>query len=232
MVNPSPTRSQSARAPRAPRRGRRAVRRFSSGVCAMSRPHAGMATNAGVWSKLTLRLNGRGDTCAYTRQPSAWSACACSMMRSARVGSRLFSASWFQVHATPRAPHQRATRSMSTSWRSISLIQGRNSSTPRAAGRAAEHVDERAQLVVVGGAARHRVRVAVLVDERRRQAERAGGERSRRAPRPAASRSSGGRGALPRLVAHHVDAQVRVADERARRSPRCRARARASRHSA
>ena len=48
-------------------------------------------------------------------QPSACSRCACSIKRSAREGSRLFCASWFQVHATPRGPHQRATRSMSSS---------------------------------------------------------------------------------------------------------------------
>ena len=70
-----------------------------------------------------------------------------------------------------------------------------------------------AQLVVVGGAAGHRVPVAVLVDERRRQPERAGRERvGEHRGEPVALVGRGG--AVPRLVAHHVDAQVRVADER------------------
>ena len=80
-------------------------------------------------------------------------------------------------------------------------------------GRAPEGLDERTQLVVVGGAARHRVAVAVLVDERSREPERPGGQRvgeHRHQPRPLL----GGGGALPRLVAHHVHAQVGVAHER------------------
>ena len=80
-------------------------------------------------------------------------------------------------------------------------------------GRAAEHLDERAQLVVVGGAAGHRVPVPVLVDERRREAEGAGRERVGEYRRhPVALLGLGG--AVPCLVAHHVDAQVRMAEER------------------
>jgi len=80
-------------------------------------------------------------------------------------------------------------------------------------GRAPEHVDERAELVVVGGAARHRIGVAVLIDERRRQAERAGRERIGQ-HRGELRALVGGRGAVPGVVAHHVDAQVRVTDQR------------------
>ena len=51
-----------------------------------------------------------------------------------------------------------------------------------AARRAAEHVDQRDELVGVGSAARHSVRVAVGVDERRGQSESARSEHTRRAP--------------------------------------------------
>ena len=221
MVNPSPTRSQSARAcvrhsPSA------SVRRLSSGVCVISRPHAGTATNAGVWSKLTLRLNGRGETCANTRQPSACSTCACSMMRSARDGSRLFSASWFQVHATPAAPHQRATRSMSTQLAVDLLDPGEELEDACVARRAAEHLDERAELVVVGGAAGHRVPVPVLVDERRRQAEGAGRERvGEHRGHPVALLGRWPRGPTPRRPSRRrAGSNGRGAG---RRAPRCRA---------
>ena len=82
------------------------------------------------------------------------------MMRSARNdGSRPFSASWFQVHATPAAPHQRVNP-VDVEQLAVDLLDPREElqdvCVPR---RVAEHLDERAELVVVGGAAGHRVPV-------------------------------------------------------------------------
>ena len=75
------------------------------------------------------------------------------------------------------------------------LDPGQELEHPCAARRAAEHVDQRDELVGVGGAARHRVRVPVGVDEGRRQAERTRAPATRRAPpRGAPARRASRRG--------------------------------------
>ena len=73
----------------------------------------------------------------------------------------------------------------------MSLIHGRNSSTRAPPGAPAEHVDQRDELVGVGSAARHRVRVPVGVDERRRQSESARSDRHSASTAPSRSASSG-----------------------------------------
>ena len=169
----------------------------------MSWPHAGTATNAGVWSKLTFRLNGRGDTCAYTRHPSACSWWACSMMRSARDGSRLFWASWFHVHDTPRraAP---ARHPVDVDELAVDLLDpGQELEHARVTGRAAEHSmsarNSSSSAARLGTALPCRSWSTNDVDE----PERPGGQRVGEHRREALPLLGGG-GALPRLVAHHV----------------------------
>ena len=96
------------------------------------------------------------------------------------------------------------------SWGSGPVRSGTNSTKPRP--RSAEDVEQRVELGVVGMARGHRPPRAVLVEERGRQA-------------PGAVRHRGvedlghrgplglGRGPGPRVVAHHDEAQRRVAHE-------------------
>ncbi len=88
---------------------------------------------------------------------------------------------------------------------------GTNSTRPRP--RRASTSSSVVELGVVGVARRHLAAGAVLVEERRRQPPRARGHRSVEDVGHARA-LVGGRGALPRVVAHHHEPQWRVAHER------------------
>ena len=189
----------------------------------MSRPHAGTATNAGVWSKLTFRLNGRGDTCAYTRQPSAWSAWACSMMRSrarrvaAVLGQLVPGARDARRAAPPGHP-------VDVDELAVDLLD------PRAGTRAPGRDRARAPSTSMSArsSSSSAARLGTAWPWRSWSTNDVDSPSAPAASESASTAAScgalvGGGGAVPRLVAHHVDAQVGVADAARRCSPRCRA---------
>ena len=212
MVKPSPTRSQSAAGPRAPLPSA-SVRRFSSGGRAMSSPHAGIGDEGRGLVEADVQVERAGRHLAV--HAAAVGVQRVSLLEEA-LGARRVAAVLGQLVPGARHPGRAAPprHAVDVDELTVELLDpGQELEHAGVPGRTAEHLDQGAQLVVVGGATRHCVTVTVLVDERGRQAERAGGERlgqHLRQLRPLVGRG----GAGPGVVAHHVDPEVGVADQR------------------